>query len=76
MTFPHSPVRSWCDGSSDRTFMVYLLNYFSFQPVVHDWCNKCRGMCNIVCWIMHIQEIVAHLAAAGFLSRYLNGPLQ
>ena len=21
------------------------LSYFSFQPVLHDWCNKCRGMC-------------------------------
>ena len=20
------------------------LNYFSFQPVLHDWCNKGRGM--------------------------------
>ena len=32
-------VRSWCDGSSDR------LSYFSFQPVLHDWCNKGCGMC-------------------------------
>ena len=21
------------------------LRYFSFQPVLHDWCNKGRGMC-------------------------------
>ena len=21
------------------------LSYFSFQPVLHDWCNKSRGMC-------------------------------
>ena len=21
------------------------LSYFSFQPVLHDWCNKDRGMC-------------------------------
>ena len=27
------------DGSSDRSLMNPL-NYFSFQPVVHDWCNK------------------------------------
>ena len=20
------------------------LSYFSFQPVLHDWCNKGRGM--------------------------------
>ena len=38
-------VRSWCDGSSDRSFMVDPLSYFSFQLVLHDWCNKDRGMC-------------------------------
>ena len=25
--------------------MVGPLSYFSFQPVLHDWCNKGRGMC-------------------------------
>ena len=30
-------VRLWCDGSSDRSFMVDPLICFSFQPVVHDW---------------------------------------
>ena len=24
------------------------LSYFSFQPVLHDWCNKGRGMYYIV----------------------------
>ena len=24
--------------------MVDPLSYFSFQPVLHDWCNKCHGM--------------------------------
>ena len=38
-------VRSWCDGSSDRPFIVNPLSYFSFQLVLHDWCNKGRGMC-------------------------------
>ena len=37
-------VHSWCDGLSDRSFMVDPLSYFSFQPVLHDWCNKGRGM--------------------------------
>ena len=56
-------VHSWCDGSSDRSFMVDQLRYFSFQPVLHDWCNKgcgmCYpvcGMCYTVCGIMHIKE--------------------
>ena len=25
------------------------LSYLSFQPVLHDWCNKGRGMCYPVC---------------------------
>ena len=49
-------VRSWCDGSSDRSFMVDPLSYFSFQPVLHDWCNKGCGMYYPVCGMMHIKE--------------------
>ena len=47
---------SWCDGSSDRSFMVDPLNYFSFQPVLHDWCNKGHGMCYPICGMAHIKE--------------------
>ena len=32
------------------------LSYFSFQPVLHDWCNKGRGMYYPVCGIVHIKE--------------------
>ena len=35
--------------------MVDPLGYFSFQPVLNDWCNKCRGMCYPVCGMMHIK---------------------
>ena len=49
-------VRSWCDGSSDRSFMVDTLSYFLFQPVLYDWCNKGCGMCYPVCGMMHIKE--------------------
>ena len=24
--------------------------------VLHDWCNKGRGMCYLVCGMMHIKE--------------------
>ena len=56
------------------------LSYFSFQPVLHDWCNKGRGMCYPVSGMMRIKEPllligVAHVAEAGFLTRYLCGPL-
>ena len=43
-------------GSSGRSFMVDPLSYFSFQPELHDWCNKGRGMCYPVCGMMHIKE--------------------
>ena len=39
-------------GSSDRSFMVDPLNYFSFQPVLH----KGHGMCYPVCRLEHIKE--------------------
>ena len=32
------------------------LSYFSFQPELHDWCNKGRGMCYPVCGMVHIKE--------------------
>ena len=58
------------------------LSYFSFQPVIHDWCNKGRGMYYPVCGgvaykrtLAVISERVAHVAAAGFVSHYLSGPL-
>ena len=61
--------------------MVDPLSYFSFQPVHHDWFNKGRGMCYPVCGMMHIKEPLrliekeAHVATAGFLSRYLSSHL-
>ena len=33
-----------------------LLSYFTFQPVLHDWCNKGRGICYPLCGMMHIKE--------------------
>ena len=32
------------------------LSYFSFQPVLHDPCNKGRGMYYPVCGMVHIKE--------------------
>ena len=61
--------------------MVNPLSYFSFQPVLHDWCNKGCGMYYPVCGMMHIKEPllligkIAHVVAVGFLSSYLSGPL-
>ena len=37
---------------------VNPLSYFSFQPVLHDWCNKGRGMCYPVCGMVHIKQLL------------------
>ena len=44
----------WVVGSILRG--VNPLSYFSFPPVLHDWCNKGRGMCYPVCGMVHIKE--------------------
>ena len=31
-------------------------SYFSFPPVLHDWCNKGHGMCYPVSRMVHIKE--------------------
>ena len=43
-----SVVRAFAHGAVGRRIdpsWVDPLSYFSFQPVLHDWCNKGRGMC-------------------------------
>ena len=68
----------WIVGSIPNG--VDSLSYFSFQPVLHDWCNK--GYVLSCLWDGAYKknpccksERVAHVAAAGFLSRYLSGTL-
>ena len=60
--------------------ILSLISCISFQPVLHDWCNKGRGLCYPV-WdagykrtLAVNRKKVAHVAAAGFLSHYQNGP--
>ena len=55
MYFPGKSIRSWYDGSLDRSFIVDPLSYIYFQLVLHDWCNKGCGMCYPVCGMMHIK---------------------
>ena len=40
---------TYCSG-------VDPLSYFSFQPVLHNWCNKVCGICYHACAMMHIKE--------------------
>ena len=54
-----SVVRAFAYVSMSRRidpFMVDPISYFSFQPVLHDWCNKGRDMGYPVCGMMHIKE--------------------
>ena len=32
-------------GDTRVRFSITPLSYFSFQPVLHDWCNKGHSMC-------------------------------
>ena len=55
----HSVVRAFTHGAmghqSDPSWWTQT-SYFSFQPVLHHWSNKGRGMCYPVCAMMHIKE--------------------
>ena len=75
-------VRTFAHGVMGRQIdpvMVDPLTYFSFQPVLHDLCDKGCGMCYPVCGMIHIKEPlllterVAHVVPVSFLSRYLTG---
>ena len=50
----HSHLVRWVVGSILHG--VDPLSYFSFQTVLHDWCNKGIGMCYPVCGMVHIKE--------------------
>ena len=41
-----------CSGSTNP------VTEYSFQPVLHDWCNKGRGMCYPVCGMMYMKELL------------------
>ena len=49
-----------CGGSgfplSLSEWSFTICSYLSFQPVLHDWCNKGCGMCYPVCGMVHIKE--------------------
>ena len=52
-------VRAFAHGVMGRRIdpsWVDPLSYFSYQPELHDWCNKGRGICFPVCGMVHIKE--------------------
>ena len=44
------------------------MSYLSFQPVLHDWCNKDRGMCYPVCELDNLAH-KPHEGALGVQAR-------
>ena len=50
-----SVVRTFAHGAMGRRIDPSL-SYFSFQPVLHDWCNKGHALCYPVCGMVHIKE--------------------
>ena len=49
--FTHGAMGRWIDPSWGGP-----IELLSFQPVLHDWCNKGHGMCYPVCGMVHIKE--------------------
>ena len=52
-SFIHSVVRAFANGAMGHR--IDPLDYFSFQPVLQDWCSKGRGMCYPFCAMVHIK---------------------
>ena len=52
-------VRAFAHGAMGRQIDPSL-SYFSFQPVLHDRCNKGCGMCYPVCGMMHIKTLAVN----------------
>ena len=53
---PHMLVKKRKKGYVLFNDALNTWSYFSFQPVLHDWCNKGRGMCYPVCGMVHVKE--------------------
>ena len=52
-------VRAFAHGAMGHRIDLHgvdPMTYFLFHPVLHDWCNKGRGMCYPVCAMVHIKE--------------------
>ena len=52
-------VRAFAQGAMGRRIdpsWVEPIEVFLIPAVLHDWCNKGRGMCYPVCGMMHIKE--------------------
>ena len=77
---PYNRKYNVLSASLNKTFPSFLIDVFSFslfQPVLHDWCNKSRGMCYPVCGMMHIKEPLLLIGKSSLCGGrgFLSGPL-
>ena len=72
-------VRAFAHGAMGRRIdpsYVSPLTYFSFQPVLHNWCNKGCGMCYPVCGMVQIKEPLLLIGKSSpYGGNHLSGPL-
>ena len=47
-----------CDRLKDRSLTVDPLVYFSFHPVLHNWCNKRCCVCYPVYGMVYLNELL------------------
>ena len=79
--FKTQPVLQLAEVCAHDIVFERKVGTYSKKIYTINMCSKGRGMCYPVCGMMHIKEPlllierVAYVAAAGFLSRYLGGPL-
>ena len=60
---------------ADRLLMVGRLNYFLFQPVLHDWYNKGCGLCRPVFGMVHIKDLLLLIGKCSLCSGSSRFPL-
>ena len=61
-THVHQSKHHWHNSARIFNNILYpelFRGYFSFQPVLHDWCNKGCGTYYPVCGMMHITKPLA-----------------
>ena len=49
-------IRAFAHGAMGRRIDPSWGGPIELFLVLHDWCNKGRGMCSPVCGMMHIKE--------------------
>ena len=65
---------AWPDRSSNQSLLEDPLRYFSFQPMLYNWYNKCRGMYYPAFGIMPIKDPLLLIGKISLWSRASGFP--